>query len=312
MRVVIVGGGAMGSSLAYWLTGPMGFLGEVVVVERDPTYARASSALSASSIRQQYSTSVNIRIGQFGVEFLKGADAALAVDGEAPGIFLHENGYLFLATAAGVAVLEENHALQKAHGAEVTLLEPAALKARFPWLATEGVALASLGLAREGWFDGYGLMRAFRRRAIAQGASYRHDEVVGLDRRAERITAVRLASGETLAADSVVDCAGPWSAEVAAMAGIDLPVRPRRRCVFVVDCGAAAGLPADHRHLGLLDPPGHALLPHRHVPTGRPRPGRAAPRGRPRRVRGDRLARHRGPRPGHGAPEGQEQLGRIL
>lgn len=233
-RIVIVGGGAIGSATAYWLTAERGL--DVTVVERDPSYARASSALSASSVRQQFSTPVNIAIGRFGFAFLKDAPRLLAVDGDAPDVALVERGYLFLASAAGLEVLRDNHAIQRAHGADVALLTPAELAARFPWLAVDGIAAASLGLSGEGWFDGYGLTRALRKKAIAQGARYLAAEMTGAERQGRRVTAVRLADGGALACDAVVDAAGPWAAEVAAMLGVVLPVVPRARSVFVLDC----------------------------------------------------------------------------
>jgi glycine/D-amino acid oxidase-like deaminating enzyme len=226
--VVIVGGGAIGSAIAYFLVREPGFAGRVVVIERDPTYAQASSALSASSIRQQFSTPINIALSRFGFEFLKGL-------GE---VGLTERGYLFLASAAGLADLEANHAVQCAHGAAVALLAPRELAARFPWLAVDGVAGGSLGLANEGWFDGYALLQALKRDARAHGADYRAAAVVGVDRQGDRLAAVVLDDGSRLAASHVVNAAGPWSARVAALAGIDLPVRARRRCVFVIDCRA--------------------------------------------------------------------------
>ena len=100
-RVVIVGGGAIGSAVAYWLTADPATTSEVVVLERDPTYREASSALSASSIRQQFSTPVNIAIGRFGIEFLREVGDRLAIDGERPDIGLVEPGYLYLATPLG-------------------------------------------------------------------------------------------------------------------------------------------------------------------------------------------------------------------
>lgn len=257
-RVAVVGGGAVGSAVAYFLTADPGFAGEVVVVERDPSYARASSALSASSIRQQFSTPVNIAIGRFGVAFLRDAGRALAVGGERPEVGLRERGYLFLATAAGRPVLEANHAVQRAHGAHVALLEPAELRGRFPWLAADDLAGGSLGLSGEGWFDGYGLLRAFRAKAIAQGARYLRDEAVGLDLAGGRVRAVRLAAGGELPCDVVVNAAGPWAARVAALAGIDLPVRARARSVFVLDCPDPP--PRDGFPL-LIDPSGFWLRP---------------------------------------------------
>ncbi|MBS0522084.1 MAG: FAD-binding oxidoreductase, partial [Proteobacteria bacterium] len=136
--IVIVGGGVMGSSIAWHLAGEPAFDGKIVVVERDPTYARASSALSASSIRQQFSTPLNIHLSRYGIGFLRRAKELLDVD-----LGLKEPGYLFLASAAGEAVLRANHAIQKGEGCAVELLEPAGLAQRFPALSTNGIALAS-------------------------------------------------------------------------------------------------------------------------------------------------------------------------
>lgn len=223
--VAIVGGGAIGSSIAWHLKGDPDFTGSVAVIERDPTYARASSALSASSIRQQYSTPLNIHLSRFGIGFLRRSSEVLGVD-----LGLKEPGYLFLASGAGEAVLRANNAVQRAEDCAVELLDAAALTQRFPWISTEGVALASLGTANEGWFDGPALMQGFRRKARELGATYIADEVVGLDREG-----VTLKAGGRLAARTVVNAAGPWAGQVAALAGIDLPVEPRRRSVFVFD-----------------------------------------------------------------------------
>lgn len=231
-KVIVVGGGAMGSSIAYHLQSDPGFTGEVIVVERDSTYARASSALSASSIRQQFSTPLNIHLSRHGIGFLRRAPDLLGVD-----LGLKEPGYLFLASGAGAGVLRANHAIQKGEGCAVELLDPAALRHRFPWIATDGVALASLGTANEGWFDGPALMQAFRRKARELGVQYVADEVVGLAPHA-----VTLRSGDRLEAGTIVLAAGPWSGEVAARAGIALPVEPRRRSVFVFDVREPPGL----------------------------------------------------------------------
>ncbi len=235
-KVAIIGGGAVGSAIASFLLGDPAFAGEVTVIERDPSYARASSALSASSIRQQFSTAINIEIGKFGIEFLRGVGERLAVGGERPAIGLVEGGYLFLASAVGRATLEENHRIQKTLGADVALLDPAGLRARFPWISTEGVVLGSLGLSGEGWFDGYSLLQAYRRKARSLGATYIAVEARGFDRDGARISAVRLADGSTVPCDIAVNAAGPWAREPAAWLGIDLPVRARRRSVFVFTC----------------------------------------------------------------------------
>lgn len=237
--VVIVGGGVMGSAIAWSLVTDPGFGGSVVVAERDPTYQRASSALSASSIRQQFTTPENIRMSQFGIEVLRDIGEILRVDDEIPDVGLVERGYLYLVPESGVDVFRAANAVQRAEGADVVLLTPAELAARYPWLSMDGVALGSLGRTGEGWFDGYGLLRAYRRAAAARGAIYRVAEVVGLRRRGDRLVAVELAGGAVIETGTVVNAAGPWAAEVAAMAGIELPVRAQRRTVFRFDSPVA-------------------------------------------------------------------------
>jgi glycine/D-amino acid oxidase-like deaminating enzyme len=270
MRVAIIGGGVIGSAVAYWLTADPAFAGEVVVIERDPTYVRASSALSASGVRQQFSTPANVAIRRFAVEFLRDIGRVLAVGDERPEIALQERGYLYLATPAGMETLRANHEIQRQHGADVALLTPAELRERFPWLRTEDFAGASLGRSGEGWFDGYGLLRAFRAKAIAQGARYLVAEAEGLEAAGGRLHAVHLADGSRLPCDAVVNAAGPWAARVAAMAGIELPVRARARSVFVLACPESLpGCPL------VIDPSGFWLRPEgQHFLVGAPpRPG---------------------------------------
>jgi FAD-dependent oxidoreductase domain-containing protein 1 len=233
--VAIIGGGAIGSAVAYFLLSDPAWQGRVTVIERDPSYKRASSALSASSIRQQFSTPENIRMSRFGFAFLSEIGRHLAVDADPIDIGLKTGGYLYLATPEHEAVLRANHAIQRREHAEIALLAPAELAARFPWLALDGVTLGSFGLKGEGWFDGYGLMQAFRRKARALGADYRAAEAVGIETEGKRVAAVRLSGGERLACGALVNAAGPWARAVAAMAGIALPVEARRRCVFVFD-----------------------------------------------------------------------------
>jgi len=234
--VAIIGGGAVGSSIAYFLASNPDFKGRIVVLEPDPTYRFASSALSLSSIRLQFSTPTNIELSRFGIEFLRGANERLAVDGEPANVGYIQRPYMFLATAEGRSVLEANQRLQTSMGASIELLEPAALKEKFPWMSTDGIALGSLGVKDEGWFDGYGLLQAFRRKARSLGVEYVAQAAVALERKGGRVEAVKLADGTRLACGIAVNAAGPSAGKVAALAGVHLPVEPRRRCVFVFDC----------------------------------------------------------------------------
>jgi FAD-dependent oxidoreductase domain-containing protein 1 len=235
--VVIVGGGVMGAATACFLARDHGV--RAVVIERDPTYARASSALSASSIRQQFSTTVNIALSQWSLRFLRGLGDELGLGDERPHIGLVEAGYLYLATAAGEAGLRDAHEVQRAAGADVALLDPAALAARFPWLAVDDLALGSLGLSGEGWFDGPALMQAFRRQAIAGGARFVAAEACGFETDGDRVRAVATTDGRRFDAEAIVLAAGAWSAPLAARLDVALPVSAKKRDVFVVDSPAS-------------------------------------------------------------------------
>ncbi len=235
--VVIAGGGVIGSAVAYFLLADPDFTGRVCVVERDPSYQSGATARSAGSIRQQFSTPENIRMSQFGLRFLREIGERLAVDGERPDVQLHERGYLFLASEAGLETLRANHAVQQAEGAPVALLDRADLAERFAWLSLEGLAGGAFGTAGEGWFDPYALLQAFRRKAVALGATYLADEVIGVARRHGRVIGVELAEGGRVNCGWLVNAAGIRARDLALMAGIEaLPVHPRKRQVFVFDC----------------------------------------------------------------------------
>jgi FAD-dependent oxidoreductase domain-containing protein 1 len=235
-HVLIIGGGVIGSAIASFVLRDRAFAGRVTVIERDPSYARASSALSASSIRQQFTTPANIALSRFGIQFLREIGDRLQVDGERPDVGLVEPGYLYLATPDRASGLARNHALQRAQGVDVALLDPAAMASRFPWLTVGDLACGVLGLTGEGWFDGYSVMQAFRRHARALGARYLHAEAVGFDVRSDSVRAVLLSDGTRIEGDEFVNAAGPWAATIANWLDIALPVRARRRCVFAFAC----------------------------------------------------------------------------
>jgi glycine/D-amino acid oxidase-like deaminating enzyme len=234
--VVIIGGAVMGSAVAHFLTSDPTFDGSILVIERDPSYERCSTGRSWGGVRQQFSTAENIRMSLFGVEFVRTAAERLAVDGEAPDVGFREAGYLYLASTNGRAVLEKNTALQGELGASTVLLESETVAQRFPWLNVEDIAAATFGESGEGWVDAYALMRAFRRKAQADGALYLSDEVIGFERSGPKLTGVKLAGGESVGAGYIVNAAGPHAGALARLADIELPVTPRKRMTYVFDC----------------------------------------------------------------------------
>ncbi len=236
-QVVIAGGGVIGSSIAYFLRASDPTI-SVTVIERDPTYAKSSSALSAASIRQQFSTPLSIQMSLYGIDFLRHIGDQLEVDGHKPSIDLHEGGYLFLATPGGEATLRENHALQTRLGADIALLAPDALQEKFPWLNVEDLAAGAYGVSGEGWFDGYGLVQALRKKAQALGARYVAAQVTGIERDGRKVAHVQTGSGERYACDTLVNATGAWARGIATMMGIDIPVYARRRSIFNVSSPA--------------------------------------------------------------------------
>ena len=232
--VVVIGGAVIGSSLAYFLAEDSGFKGRILVVEKDTSYARAASSLSLSSIRQQFSTRINIEASLFGLRFLRNANDLLAVEGVSPGLRLEENGYLYIATSEqGRETLRTNNVLQRKMGADVVLLTRDQVQEKYPWLKSDDISLCALGRSGEGWFDGYALMQAFKAKARGLGVTYRQGKAVAIERKGNRLTGIILADGQTIACGTLVNCAGASGARVmAAAAGIAIPVFAKKRCVF--------------------------------------------------------------------------------
>jgi FAD-dependent oxidoreductase domain-containing protein 1 len=233
--VVIAGGAVTGSSTAWWLLGMSPKL-KVLVVEPDPTYAFSATALSVASVRQQFSNPVNVDISRFGVDFIRDFGQRIGPEGGVPSLGLKENGYLYLAaTEEGAAMMEELAVMQRSLGASTEVLDAVALAKRFPWMNVDDIAAGSMGMRDEGWFDNMGLLSGFRNAARARGAVYVKDRVVGLVRDGDAITSVVLAENGQIGAGAFLDAAGTASASLCAMVGLDLPVEPRKRTVFVID-----------------------------------------------------------------------------
>ena len=170
--IVIVGGAAVGSSIAYWLSQALGATASILVVERDSSYRFSSTALSTSAIRQQYSNPINVKISQFGIEVIRGFPERMAsfYEGEpAPDLGFREHGYLYCCSVDGVEAARARVDLQRSFGAHTVFLEPGPLKDRFPWLNVEDLGGGSWGARAEGWVDSMGLLNAFRRAARGAG-----------------------------------------------------------------------------------------------------------------------------------------------
>ncbi|RWP90008.1 MAG: FAD-binding oxidoreductase [Mesorhizobium sp.] len=229
--IVIIGGAIVGSSVAYYLR-EQGFSGTIALVERDPQFAHAATTLSMASIRQQFSIPENIRLSQFTLKLFRRLKEEFGADAD---IGFREGGYLILAGEDGLPVLKSNHEAQMAEGADIVLEDADALVRRFPWLSTEGISAGAYGRTGEGWFDAHAMLTLFRKALRQKKVNFITADVTAIARDGNRVTGVSLGNGETLKAGIVVNAAGPNAGKVAAMAGLELPVEPRKRNVFVFE-----------------------------------------------------------------------------
>lgn len=225
--ILIIGGGIVGSSIAYHLARD-GRGGAIVVVEPDPTYEFAATSRGNGGIRQLFSLPENIAMAQYGLAFFRDFEAAMAVDGEPAPIGFRRRGYLLISDAGGHHQMERNFHVQSAHGVRADCLDRAALRARFPALRTDDVALA-VHSPDDAWIDPHAALQGFRRKACSLGVRYLSDRVVAWQGDGRLARRALLASGETVEAGAQVLAAGAWSAEVAAQIGLELPVEPMSR-----------------------------------------------------------------------------------
>jgi len=233
--VVIVGGAVMGSSAAYWLSLMQPDL-NILVIEPNPDYARSSTALSVASIRQQFTTAVNVQISRFGIEFIRNIGNWLGQGGGVQSLGFQENGYMFLyGSPQSESALRQACKIQRAHGAQTELLSPSALKSRFEWLNVDDIHLASFGAKDEGWFDNMSLLGGFRNAARNQGVEYLRDRVVNMEGAGGQLTSVTLEKKGKVTAGVIINAAGTAASDILAMIDEKFPVEPRKRTVFMVD-----------------------------------------------------------------------------
>lgn len=232
--VVIIGGAMMGSSVAWFLTNNPDFNGSILVIERDPSYELAATSHTNSCIRQQFSTALNVNISQFGADFVQ--DLPRFMGGDAPKLTIQNFGYMYLADTESFAdVLRASHKVQVAAGAGTQLLTPDQIKAAYPFYAVDDLTLGSINTVNEGYFDGITLFDMFRRGARRNGAEYIANEVVAITKNAagSRVDNVTLVSGEVISCGQLVNASGTRGAKTAAMAGIDIPIEPRKRFTWI-------------------------------------------------------------------------------
>lgn len=251
--VVIVGGAIYGSSVAWWLTENPDFDGTILVIERDPRYEKCATAHTNSCIRQQFSNALNVQISQFGAQFIKGFREHMGSDPRVPDLSIHNFGYMYLAnTDAFADTLRASHKVQVDAGAGTQLLSADDIKAAYPFYAVDDIKLGSINTVDEGYWDGGAVFEWWRRSARERGVEYIAGEVIGMSVSGGRVQSVTLGSGDVVACGQVVNATGPRGAKTAKMAGIDIPIEPRKRFTWVF----SAEQPLDRDLPLTIDPSG--------------------------------------------------------
>jgi FAD-dependent oxidoreductase domain-containing protein 1 len=231
--LVIIGGGIMGSAAAYYVKHADTNM-EVAVVEMDPTYSRSSTTLSMANARIQFSLEKNIRISQFTFETLARFEEELAVDNRRPNVTFRREGNLFMVDDKGKSASEAAVSLQKSLDCQVEWRTPEEIKEKYPLYNPDGMAGGTFG-PQDGHFDAYAFLMGYKAKARSLGAHYIKNRVTEILTADARVIGVKLASGESLSAGYVLNCAGAWAANIARTANVNLPVVPVKRQVFVLD-----------------------------------------------------------------------------
>jgi glycine/D-amino acid oxidase-like deaminating enzyme len=232
--VIIIGGAMMGSSTAWFLASNPDFTGSILVIERDLSYEHAATSHTNSCIRMQFSSSLNVQISQFGAQFYKNLRENMGGDPRVPMLKIHNFGYMYLADTQKFAhVLRENQQVQVNAGAETRILSPAQIKAEYPFYHTDDLILGSINTKDEGYFDGITMFDWFKKSARERGVFYSQNEVVSLTKNKGKIESVTLKTGEVIACGQLVNASGTRGAKTAKMAGIDIPIEPRKRYTYV-------------------------------------------------------------------------------
>ncbi len=253
--VVIVGGAMYGSSVAWWTASNPDFDGSILVVERDPTYEFTSTSHTNSCMRQQFSNEVNVKISQFAADFVKNFRDFFGGDERVPNIPIQSYGYMYLANNEEFSnTLKELQKIQQSLGSGTKHMSAEEIKRDYPFYNMDDIISGNHNLIDEGYFDGNTVFDWWKRSAREHGAEYCTNEVVsmGLNGAGTKVETVTLKSGEVISCGKVINCSGPRAVLTSRMAGVEVPVEPRKRYTFIFD----AEQPLDRDLPLTIDPTG--------------------------------------------------------
>jgi len=231
--ILIIGGGIIGCAVAYFLLNFDPDI-KVCVVEKDSTYAYASTPLSLANVRVQFSLKQNIKISRHTHEFINDFPEKMAVRGEKPELSFRSQGNLFITDQKNKGRALQSLNLQKSLDCRVEWVNPKDIKSKYPLYSAKRIAGGTLS-PDDGYLDPHSFLNGFRQKSLSLGARWIQDRAMELLEHKKRITGVRLKSGQNLFCEVVVNCAGAWAAELAGTASVSLPIKPIKRQVYVLE-----------------------------------------------------------------------------
>ena len=244
--IVIIGGALYGSAIAWFLSNDSYFKGSILVIEKDPSYKFSSTARTNSCIRQQFSQRINIEISQFGANYIKNFRRFMNENSEIPNLNIETFGYMYLANTEKFAeVLKKNQKIQQLANSKTKFMTASEIKSEYPFYNVDDIIGGNHNLTDEGYFDGNTIFNWWKRSAIKNNVEYIKNEVVSLQltKSKKKVESVLLKSGNKISCGKIVNASGPYASKISSMAGIHLPVEPRKRYSFVFKAEKPLGKP---------------------------------------------------------------------
>ena len=234
--VIIVGGAKLGSSVAWFLSANPDFDGSVLVVDRDMTYEFSSTAHTNSCMRQQFSSEINVKVSQFAAHYVNNFRDYFDDDPRVPDIHFQSYGYMYLADNYDFAeTLKASQKLQATCGAGTKIMSAEEIKRDYPFYYLDDIVLGSHNLIDEGYYDGNTVFDWWKRWAREKGVEYLSNEVVSMTKNTQgsKVDSVTLSTGEVVSCGKIVNASGPRAVLTSRMAGIEIPVEPRKRYSYI-------------------------------------------------------------------------------
>ena len=225
--IAIIGGGIIGSAIAYYLTRD-GRGGRVAVIERDNTYSEAATPRGSGGIRQLFSLQENIEMARYGLSFYETFDQTMVCKNKLASISFRRQGYLFVSDGGNEKIMEKNFKSQRQLGVNAELLDNNKLGQLFPSIHNDDIKLA-VHSPEDAWIDAYSALNGFRSKARELGVLYLSEEVKSATVSNKSIKSLNCHSGKTIEADIIILAAGAWSGELAKCFDVKLPIEPMSR-----------------------------------------------------------------------------------